>query len=112
MLGRAHVDVMILCCSDSMFGTVQLDAGLQKRCMMAFSMDHKHHTSEECLGAWVLSILSSEWYSSVAPLYNYWYAGGFDWMVCEMNSQMQCSFFVFRTMSRVWLLSVKTSQAN
>ncbi len=24
MLGRAHVDVMILCCSDSMFGTVQI----------------------------------------------------------------------------------------
>jgi hypothetical protein len=41
-----HILMSLFCVAQTL-GLVQLDAGLQKQCMMAFSIAHKHHTSEE-----------------------------------------------------------------
>ncbi len=64
------------------------------------------------MGVLALSISSFEWCgSSIAPvyMYNYWYADGFEWIA---NSQISMFDSVLTRMSRVWLLSIMSSEAK
>lgn len=45
---RAHISVRISVAQTPGLVQSRLDEGLQKRCVVAFSMAHKHHMSKMC----------------------------------------------------------------